>query len=95
MRRNARVDANQREIVDALRNLGASVICLHMVGQGCPDLLVGFRGVNELAECKSKSGKLTPDEADLHRTWQGKQIWIVRSVDDCLVMLGLIGDTKV
>ena len=41
MRRAARTDANQAEIVAALRGVGASVQPLHAVGQGCPDLLVG------------------------------------------------------
>ena len=44
MRRAARVDRNQAEIVVALRAGGASVQPLHAVGKGVPDLLVGWRG---------------------------------------------------
>lgn len=36
-RRKARVDANQSEVVAALRAVGATVQHLHMVGGGCPD----------------------------------------------------------
>ena len=36
-----RVDRNHSEIVDALRQAGASVQSLVKVGDGCPDLLVG------------------------------------------------------
>lgn len=43
MRRVANVDRNQAEIVDRLRQLGCSVIPLHQVGGGCPDLLIGFK----------------------------------------------------
>ncbi|HJP47915.1 hypothetical protein [Acinetobacter venetianus] len=46
MRRAAKIDANQTEIVKALRKFGASVQSLASTGKGCPDLLVGFRGMN-------------------------------------------------
>ena len=52
MRRAAAVDANQSEIVAALRKAGVTVTPLHQVGGGCPDLLCGFRGVNTLLEVK-------------------------------------------
>lgn len=45
MRRRAHTDRNQPAIVAALRGIGATVQPLHAVGQGCPDLLVGYRGV--------------------------------------------------
>ena len=44
------VDANQPEIVAALRAAGATVQHLHEVGQGCPDILAGFRGRNYLID---------------------------------------------
>ena len=40
MRRAARIDRNQSEIVEALRKLGASVQPLHGAHDGIPDLLV-------------------------------------------------------
>lgn len=46
------VDANQSEVVDAMRRMGAFVQHLHTVGHGCPDLLVGYRGVWILVEVK-------------------------------------------
>ena len=49
MRRAARVDANQAEIVAALRQAGASVWII-----GIPvDLLVGFRGMTIAVEIKT------------------------------------------
>lgn len=51
-----RVDANQRSIVADLRAIGATVEDLHEVGDGCPDIAVGFRGQNYLFEIKTESG---------------------------------------
>ena len=45
MRRAARIDRNQPEIVKALRQVGAHVTSLAAVGDGVPDLLVGFQGM--------------------------------------------------
>ena len=53
--RRAAVDANQAEIVKALRKVGATVQPLHRVGQGCPDLAVGHGGVNHMIEVKDGS----------------------------------------
>ena len=71
-----RIDANHREIVAALRGIGASVQSLADVGKGTPDLLVGYRGVNYLfevkdgAKCKSATA-LTDHERKWHETWRG------------------------
>ena len=46
MRRAARIDRNQPEIVEALRKLGATVQLLHTDHDGIPDLLAGYQGRN-------------------------------------------------
>ena len=91
MRRAAKVDDNQREIVGALRFYGASVIHLHAVGKGCPDILVGYRNVNVLMEIKdgnkSKAAqKLTPDQVVFFSTFQGKA-HVVNSIAAALSIL--------
>ena len=96
MRRAARVDANQREIVEYLRERGASVQPLHTVGQGCPDILVGYAGINYALEIKDgtkpmSARKLTPQEQDWHDKWQG-QVEVVASTWDCAVVLGWMGE---
>lgn len=48
----SRVDPNQRALVKALRAAGASVVSLASIGRGCPDLLVGYRGMTFLVELK-------------------------------------------
>ena len=83
-----KVDANQSEIVEALRAIGASVFLLHAVGCGCPDLLVGFQGVNYLMEIKhGRHAKLTPAENRFFDAWDGGA-WIVRTVDEAYAVIG-------
>lgn len=89
MRRAARVDANHSMIVAALRQVGASVQDLAKVGQGCPDILVGYRGRNYLMEIKVTKGKPTHAQDVWHLTWQG-QVVIVRDVDEALHVIGAI-----
>ena len=84
-----KVDANQAEIVAALRQCGATVQCLHTVGHGCPDLVVGLGGKNYLLEVKNGNGRLTTHESRWHREWRG-QVHIVRSVEDALMAVGVI-----
>jgi hypothetical protein len=94
MRRAARVDANQPEIIQALQQVGATVLLTHMLGQGAPDLAVGYRGVNYWLEVKDgakppSKRKLTPDEAVWHEVWRG-DVRVVNSVDEALQVIGAI-----
>lgn len=91
MRRAARVDDNQSEIVKAFRKLGATVTPTHMIGQGFPDIVVGYCGVNYLIEIKDGSKvpsqrKLTTDEQDWHDNWKGS-VDIVESVSDVVSLI--------
>jgi len=82
-------DGNQSEIVEALRAVGASVFLLHAVGCGCPDLLVGFRGVNYLLEIKcGRHAKLTPAERRFFDVWSG-YAEVVRTVDEAYAVIGV------
>jgi hypothetical protein len=83
-----RVDRNQAEIVRALRQAGASVTLLHEVGAGCPDLLVGFLGVNYLLEVKTLRGRLNDRERAWHRAWRGRSA-VVRTVEEALKQIGV------
>lgn len=91
MRRAARTDSNQAEIVCALRAVGVSVQPLHSVGQGCPDLLVGCAGVNVLLEVKDSAQppskrQPTPDESLWHCEWQG-QVATVTNIAEAIVVV--------
>lgn len=81
--RAAKIDANQNEIVEALRKIGCSVQILSSVGKGCPDILVGKNGKNYLLEIKDgnkpkSAQKLTPDQIDWHGKWNGS-VFVVNS----------------
>lgn len=93
MRRAAAADRNQPEIVNALRLAGARVLPLHQVGQGCPDLLVGYRGALHLVEVKDgykpPSRRLTPAQVDFHREWSGLPVHVVETVEQALEAIGV------
>ena len=90
MRKYGKVDTNQRLIVGALARVGASPRSLASLGDGCPDLLVGFRGKTYLMEVKSESGTLTQDQTEWIAGWHGGKVHLVRSVDDALAVIGVL-----
>ena len=81
--KNAKTDANQKAIVAALREAGASVQLLHRVGGGCPDLLIGYHGQNILFECKTEKGRLNKSQENWFEKWNG-DVWVIRNVDDVI-----------
>ena len=90
----AKADANQSEIVAALRKVGATVQHLHSVGQGCPDLAVGYRGATYLLECKDGSKppsarKLTDNQIEWHANWRG-HVAVVATVKEALTAIGAL-----
>lgn len=91
MKLKARVDRNQKEIVEHLREIGASVLVMAALGHGAPDLVVGYKSKNYLFEIKDgmkppSAQKLTPDEQKFHDSWRGT-IRIVHSWEDALAVL--------
>jgi hypothetical protein len=83
-------DANEPEIVAALRAVGASVTLLD---QPC-DLLIGYRGANYLFEVKSLSEakthkRRTEDQRKRQDEWKGLPITTVYSPEDALCSLGV------
>jgi hypothetical protein len=96
--------ANRRDdceagIVVALRQLGASVHSLN--DTGCPDLLVGFRGVNYLLECKDAHGKagkgsrrtksgLRSSQEDWFGRWKGAAPIIVTTPAEAATAIGAV-----
>jgi Holliday junction resolvase len=88
MRRAAKVDRNQPEIVAALRRIGFAVQPMHAVGAGFPDLCAARWGVNYLIEVKDglavpSAQKLTPRQVEWHAEWTG-QVCVLTSVDDVI-----------
>ena len=91
MRHAARVDENQKTIVDALRKAGAFVWII-----GLPvDLLVGYKNHTFLVEIKSTSKKrLTGLQADFFENWSGSTLARIDSPEAALRMLGVINEVR-
>lgn len=90
-----RIDANQPDIVKALRAVGASVWITARMGDGAPDLVVGYRKVNYSFEIKDPSQPpskrlLTADELRWHAAWNGHVLTILTAEE----ALRAIGATK-
>lgn len=93
MRYAARVDANQAEIVSAMRSVGAQVWII-----GLPvDLLVGYRGKTMLVEVKTLKGKKSPRAADhtplqisFMADWTGGPVATITDVDGALLALKVL-----
>lgn len=94
MRRAAKVDDNQADIVKDLRQMGCTVQLLHAVGAGCPDLMVGWRGETFLLEIKDgnkppSARKKTDAQVIWHDAWRGKPVSVVRNVREALDAIGI------
>jgi hypothetical protein len=83
--RAARIDANQPEIVDALRKIGARVKPTHGVGGGYPDLTVGYRGRTILMEVKMPGEGLNKEQAQFFAEWNGGPLFIVRTKEEAVL----------
>lgn len=92
--RAARTDANQKQIVEAIRKTGASVEVTSSVGKGFPDIVVGFRNKNYLFEIKDPSKPpskrdLTPEQRIFHNLWYG-HVKVIHTADDAFREMGLM-----
>jgi hypothetical protein len=99
MRKAARTDANQAEIVDALRAVGCAVAITSSAGDGFPDLVVSrrergaYRPTVYLIECKDgqkapSERALTPAQKRFHAEFAGC-CYVANSVSDALAIVGL------
>ena len=89
--RAKRRDANEVEIVRALRKMGMTVLLSDAV-----DLIIGYHGVNYLIEIKDKTtlkkdgkfkyGSLRPSQKKLLAEWRG-QYHVVSSLDQILEII--------
>ncbi len=69
-------DANEGDIIKALEKAGCDVIQTNTP----TDLIVGRAGVTYLIECKTRNGKLTPDQVTFHREWRGHKAIVYNEV---------------
>lgn len=90
----AKVDANQKDIVAALRKCGAKVYVASSFGKGFPDLVVGYQGRFVLLEVKDGSKppsaqKLTKDQEKFHTEWTGLPLFVVNSIHEAFRVVGI------
>ena len=91
MRARAKTDANHAAVVDALRRIGASVRSTASIGDGFPDIAVGYRGQNFLLEIKDGSKvpsrrALTDEEKLFAFEWRGHYA-VVTSADQAIAVV--------
>jgi hypothetical protein len=95
--RRGHSDLTQKAIVRALRDAGRSVVILTGVGNGVPDLLVGWGGNHmRLMEVKSgkdvhhmKNGGLRDTQVKFCSTWKGAPVRVVSTVAEALSETGV------
>jgi Holliday junction resolvase len=86
-----KVDANQKEIVSAFISLGSSVLNLSRVGEGCPDLLIGYKGKTVLVEVKStEKAKFTEPQIKFMQNWRGGTVSRIDSVDAAIRLIKML-----
>jgi hypothetical protein len=82
MRRAAKRDANEPNIINSLRAGGWTVTQLS--GKGLPDLMCMKDGEVHFAEVKMPGGKMETAQVDLHEEWEraGVPVAVVTSPED-------------
>lgn len=90
----AKVDANQKDIVAALRKAGAKVYVSSSFGRGFPDLIVGYQGQWVLLEIKDgakppSAQKLTKDQEKFHAEFAGLPLFVVNSIGAAYRAVGI------
>jgi len=87
-----RKDSNHKEVVAALKQMGASVFDSSDVGKGFPDLVVGFLGVTHLVEIKDGSRspsrrKIRASQQSFADGWGGSPVLLVESPEGALKLI--------
>lgn len=78
-----RRDSNHEEVIGWYEELYCSVLDLHAVGFGCPDLAVGYgHTLIDLVEVKTTDGHLLPSQVTFRAHWRGAPIIVVRTHAD-------------
>jgi hypothetical protein len=86
-----RVDANQNQIIHTFIALGASVLNLSRVGQGCPDILIGYKNQSILCEIKADEKKtFTEPQIKFMQNWRGGPVSRIDSVDAAIRLIKML-----
>ena len=87
-----RVDENQKLIINTFIAMGASVLNLSRVGQGCPDLLIGYKGKHSiLVEVTANERKAyTEPQVKFMQNWRGGAVCRIDSVDAAIRLIKML-----
>jgi len=86
-----RVDENQKQIIHTFIALGASVLNLSRVGEGCPDILVGYKKHSVLCEIKRDSkAAYTESQIKFMQKWRGGPVSRIDSVDAAIRLIKML-----
>jgi hypothetical protein len=89
-------DSNHAAIVAELRQVGCTVMETHALGDGAPDLVVGYGGVTALVELKNgaryhqtqrAARERMQRQADYLAAWRGGLAFVATSTEDVLAQL--------
>ena len=86
-----RVDLNHQEVVKTLRLLGATVFDASRMGQGFPDLVVGYNHQTVLVEIKSgEQKKFTQAQLKFMADWKGSAVVRINDVDGAIRLIKVL-----
>lgn len=92
-RTKTRRDGNQKEFIEDMETIGATVVDLSSIGGGCGDVLVGWNFRNWLFELKDPSQapcdrKPRPSQVKFEQDWKG-QYKLVETSDEAMRLMGV------
>jgi rhamnose utilization protein RhaD (predicted bifunctional aldolase and dehydrogenase) len=86
-----RTDANQAQIIHTFIALGATVLNLSRVGEGCPDILIGYKKHSVLCEIKrNDKAPYTESQVKFMQNWRGGAISRIDSVDAAIRLIKML-----
>lgn len=99
MRRAAKVDDNQAELVDLFRTAGMSVAVTSAAHDGFPDLVLGYGGITVLVEVKDgakppSKRHLTDKQQEFHGAFKGA-ITVIEDAEQALCLVKTIRQAAV
>ncbi len=91
-------DDNAGALDEVAMAFGVSLVKLDSVGDGVPDRLCGYRGIDFTVEYKNPKGhnhgkcELRPSQEAFLRLWRGRPAYLVRNADDWREVLAAVAN---